>query len=111
MVEPFQVHEFVYQDVLAHPVRHHDQAPVQRDMSVAPARSPACALVANGDPADRQTESGRQRQQLSRQFQHSPRPQRGSLILGQGGLPYRQALPLSSDPGPLPVRECLGLPP
>lgn len=56
MIEPLEVHELVNDDVVANPSRHHDQPPVQADVPVATAGSPARALIPNADPTDREAE-------------------------------------------------------
>ena len=43
-----EVHQLVDDDVLPDRGRHQDQPPVQTDMAVSPARSPARALIADG---------------------------------------------------------------
>ena len=52
MIHPPQVHQLMDEDVIADPRGHQHQAPVQADVTVAPAGSPARALVANADARD-----------------------------------------------------------
>src|SRR5215204_5910518 len=59
VIHPPQVHELVHDDVVAHPVGHEDQTPVQADAPVPPAGAPAGPLIADGHLRDVQTEPGR----------------------------------------------------
>jgi hypothetical protein len=54
VVEPPQMHQLVDQDIVAHRRGHQDEPPVQADETVASARAPARALVANADAAHAQ---------------------------------------------------------
>src|SRR6185369_16425420 len=63
-----QVHQIVDEDVLADVRRHEEQTVVERDIAPRRTRSPARALIADGDPADGQAVTRGQREQLRRQF-------------------------------------------
>src|SRR5207237_569954 len=50
MVEPLQVHQLVNEHVLAHKIGHQHEAPIQADVSVRRAGSPAPSLIAYAHP-------------------------------------------------------------
>ncbi len=53
VIHPFGVHQLVIDHVVAHPVRHRDESPVESDGACRRTRAPAVALISNGDAADR----------------------------------------------------------
>ena len=107
MVEPVQVHELVQKHVIAHPVRHRDESPVEGDVSVAPARAPSRPLVADADARHRQPVVGGKGEQPCRQFCLRTCPQRLTLLRRERGWP--QPCPLLLEPRPLAREERIGL--
>ena len=49
VIHPLEVHELVDDDVVAHPIGHRRESPVEADMTVSTARTPARALIADAD--------------------------------------------------------------
>src|SRR5581483_986674 len=54
MIHALEMHQFVDQYVVADPIGHRDQPPVQTDVAVRRTRSPAPPLIANADSRNRQ---------------------------------------------------------
>src|SRR5262245_26506366 len=65
MIESLEVHQLMNYHVVPHPWWHRDEAPIEADVTVAPAGSPPRPLVANADARHRQAV-------LVSQFQQSP---------------------------------------
>lgn len=107
MIEPLEVHELVNDDVVANPWRHHDQPPVQADVPVAAAGSPARPLISNADPPDGEAKLCGKLVQAGRQLDLGLRLPRPS-VEGQGRL-ASQPLALPRDPLGMPPRERVGL--
>ena len=107
MIEPPQVHQLVDEHVIAHIRRHQDQTPVQGNVSVAPARSPSRALIADADTGDRQTLLGRDLMQPRGQFRARPLTQRPPFL----GPDRRrcQPRPLPGDPVDVALHERVGV--
>ena len=55
VIEPLEVHQLVNDDVIAHPMWHGNEPPIEAHVPVTPARTPPRPLIANADAGDRQT--------------------------------------------------------
>ena len=107
MVHPAQMHELVNEDVVAHRGRHQDEPPIQTDVPVAAAGTPARALVADADARDGEPVLRRKRQQPRRQLAASPIAQRRPVLDRRSLLRNTRALP--RDPFLVALRELLRL--
>ena len=63
MIHALQVHQLVDHHVVAHPVRHLHETPVQADVTVSRARSPSPPLIADADARHGQAVHRGQREQ------------------------------------------------
>ena len=54
VIHPLEVHELVDDDVVAHPIGHRRESPVEAYMTVSTARTPPRALIADADARDAQ---------------------------------------------------------
>ena len=79
MIEPLEVHQLVNQHVLADKIGHQHQPPVQADMPLPRARSPARSLVPHADARYGQAVQRRQPPQLVRKIVCRARSQRCCL--------------------------------
>ena len=107
MVQPLEMYQFVDEDEVAHPFRHQHQPPVQADVAVAPARSPARPLIADRDVGDLQIQSCSKLAQARGELQPCPRLR--SLHVFDGNPRSRKPRALSVDPGLMPDDERLRL--
>jgi hypothetical protein len=101
------VHELVYEDVIADGWWHQDEAPVQRDLSVAAAGSPSCALIADAHTRDGQAVLGGYLEQPRRQFRARTIAERRSLFGPERR--WSQPGPLPCDPLGVTLHELVGL--
>ena len=112
MIEASQVHQLVHDHVVADELGHREEPPVQGDMPVATARSPAGPLIADRDARHPQRRSVRaadvreipgERCHPVRQLDRCTRPQLLTVIAAKRR--WREARPLPFDPVQLPLRE------
>jgi hypothetical protein len=103
VIEPLEVHQLMNHDVVPHPMWHRNEAPIEAHVSVAPAGSPPCPLIANTDTGHRQIVRVGQVPQPLRQFRLRLRPEFLSIVNGQA--PARQELALSKDPFDMALRK------
>lgn len=94
VIEPLEVHQLVNHHVVAHPVGHGDESPVEADMSVASARTPSRPLISNADPGHEETVQLGERPQPRRQLFVRPGLEPLSLVGGEPPLAQLGALPL-----------------
>src|SRR4030095_2370694 len=114
MVHALQVHELVDHHIVSDLRRHLNEAPVQTDVTVRRARSPAPPLIAYRHPGYTQPVLGCQFEQPRRQLECGPRAQCG-LYLGIDGLTgsrtvESQFASLFLHPGPLLLGKGTRLP-
>lgn len=107
MIETLEVHQFMNHHVVAHPVWHGDEAPIQADVPVTSAGSPPRPLIANADARDRQI-------MCVSQFSQPPgelclRLRAESLPIVDGKAAARQRGSLPQDPLDVALREGIGL--
>ena len=100
------MHELVNHHVIAHPLGHRDQPPVQADMSVAAARTPSRPLIANADPCHPQTVLLSKRLQARGQILVGLGLEPLSIVRGEPHLPQQGALAL--NPFDMMSREGIG---
>ena len=55
VIEPLEVHQLMNDDVIAHPLWHGDQPPIEAHVPVTPARTPPRPLIADADAGYRET--------------------------------------------------------
>ena len=108
VIEPSQVHQLMDEHVVAHLVGHQDQTPVETNVTIAAARSPARTLIPHGDPRHRQAVRRRQGEEAWRQFLLRALFQRAALFEceerpGDAGA-------LARNPGQIPPGKRLRLP-
>ncbi len=75
MIHPLQVHQLVNEHVIADPVRHLQEPPVQADVPARRTRSPTPALIPDADARHRDAVTRRQLQQPRRELAPRPRAQ------------------------------------
>ena len=106
MIEPLQVHQLMNDHVVAYPVGHGDEPPVQAHVPVAPAGTPSCALIANAKPADDQPVTIGKLAQPDGQLAAGLRAKPLSFLDGEA--PLRQHGALAQHPVEMPPREGVG---
>src|SRR5688572_135984 len=107
MIEPAQVHELVYEHVIAHGRRHQDEAPVQRNLSVTAAGSPSRPLIADAHAGDGHAVPGGYLEQPRRQLLARTIAERRSLLSSERRR--GQPGPLPCDPLGMTLHELVGL--
>ena len=108
VIEPLEVHELMNHHVVAHPVGHGDEPPVQADMPVPAARTPARALIANTDLRHAQAVCRGELVQANGQLRSRPGSQPAAIVGGKAAPRQRRALP--DDPLDVAPREGVGFP-
>ena len=105
VVEPLEVHELVNHHVVAHPVGHCNQSPVQADVSITAARTPSRPLISNADSRHPQAVLLGKRLQPCRQFLVRLRLEPLAIVGGKPHIPQHGALALN----PLDMSACEGI--
>src|SRR5689334_21919120 len=93
MIEPFEMHQLVNQDVIAHRRGHQDKSPIEGNVAVTTTGSPSCALIADAHPRDGQRVRSGNLHQPWRQLGSCPLAQRRSLFGAEGRRYQSRALP------------------
>ncbi len=83
VIHPLQVHQLVDEHVIADPVRHLQEPPVQADVPARRTRSPTRALIPDTDARHRDTVTRRQLQQPCRELEPRPRAQLARFVVGR----------------------------
>ena len=109
VIEPLEVHELMNDHVVAHPVGHGDEPPVEADVTVPPAGTPARALIADADARDAQAVLIGELPQPNRELRSRLRAEPLSIV--EGETPVRQRRALTQHPVEMASREGIGLPP
>lgn len=109
MVQSPQMHQLMEDDVVAHPRRHQDEPPIQADVTVRAAGSPARALIPDADAPHRQLMARRQLDETPRQLDRGARAECAPLLGPEPG--HLDPGPLLCDPLQMPQPERDRLPP
>ena len=105
MIEFLEMYELVNHHVVAYPVGHGDQPPVQADVSVSSARTPSRPLVSNADARHAKPVLIGQGEESRRQFLERLRLQPMTILSREPYLVEHRALSLH----PLDVTACEGI--
>ena len=109
VIHPFEVHELVDDHVVPHPVGHDDEPPVEADVTVAAAGTPARALIANADSGDTQAMPFGEFLQATWKFGARLRLESLSILEREASL--RQSRALTQHPVEMTSRKGIGLAP
>jgi hypothetical protein len=108
VIEPLEVHQLMNDDVIANPLWHGDEPPIEAHVPVTPARTPPRPLIADADARDRQTVCVSELPQPLRELRLRLRAKSPSVVGGKAAA--RQHRPLPQDPFDVALREGIGLP-
>lgn len=110
MIHAAQVHQLVDEHVFADVWWHEEEPPVERDMTVAAAGSPAGPLIADADARQRGPEPvcDRKRAQARGKLGLRPASQQPTL-LRRGARAQDEPRPLPCDPVQIPLEKRVGV--
>jgi len=107
MIHPLEVHELVDDHIVAHPVGHDHESPVEAYVTVATARTPARALIADADARDAQAVLIGKLLQTKRKLRSRLRTQLLSIVERETVVRQRRAL--TQHPVEMTSRKRVGL--